>query len=445
MTDADYDTLSHSDKGYVSPSVRKTDGNGQAEWTGLYTGIYFLKETKAPEGYRVNVDTEGNVEVKEIAVSNGSFGLTLTNAPAEGKIRIVKSITNEIDGISVPESGAKFTVTDGNDTLADTIVTDGSGTGESKSLSYGTYTVKQISGAQGTVLCEPWTVTIDQENSTPVFEKEDPLWTASVSVHKEEAGTKTPLVASFELCERHTDGTVKVLQSGTTDNDGDLTFSRGIVYTDGVCNSVIYFVRETEAPTGYALDTEEYPVSCTCDDQEISVTVENTPTVGSIELHKRSSSGEVMKGVKFLLEYSSDDGGTWVPAAQRNDDDPFAVGSCSAAVSVQNGTALTDDNGILRFEGLRVFDSDGEPVQYRITELETLNGYSLIPGHVWEGCLTEQSDGSENYGITLDVVNSPILELPNTGSNSALLFMIAAALFAGMGATLLITRRKKVD
>ena len=68
---------------------------------------------------------------------------------------------------------------------------------------------------------------------------------------------------SVELCERMADGTVKVLETGDTNAEGNLSFTRKIVYTDGVCNKSTYFIREKVAPAGYVLDTKEYPVSCT--------------------------------------------------------------------------------------------------------------------------------------------------------------------------------------
>ena len=47
--------------------------------------------------------------------------------------------------------------------------------------------------------------------------------------------------------------------------------------------------------------------------------------------------------------------------------------------------------------------------------------------------------------VVLGVVNSPVLELPKTGSNSVRIISILAALLAAAGVTLLITRRKKVQ
>ena len=110
-----------------------------------------------------------------------------------------------------------------------------------------------------------------------------------------------------------------------------------------------------------------------------------------------------------------------------------------------DGTLTTDSSGIACFEGLRVFTAEGKAIRYRVTELQTLNGSSLMPDHIWEGDLSTQKDGAEKYEVVLGVVNSPILELPKTGSNSVRIISILAALLAAAGVTLLITRRKKVQ
>lgn len=441
VTSADYAALSTSDAGYVSASVRRTNVSGRANWTGLYTGTYFLKETKAPEGYRVNVDASGNVQVKEVAVGKGASNVTLTNVEKiiTGKIQITKKIANQIDGTSAPEAGAKFSVTDKNGTVVDTIVTGDNGVGTSTDLHHGTYTVKQISGQAGTILCDPWEVTVSENGKVYAYTKENPLWTASVSIHKKEAGTDIPLVAAFELCERLSDGTVKVLETGTTNADGDFAFSRKIVYADGICNKSSYFLREKAAPAGFLLDTTEYPVSCASSNQKISVTVENAPVLGKLELRKQSSLGEAMQGVKFLLEYSLDNGKTWSAVTTRDEADVVVPGSCTSENLDADGTLMTDDKGIALFDGLRVYTSDGAPILYRATELQTLNGSSLMPDHIWEGDLSS----GEQFEVVLGVVNSPNLELPETGSTSARILSVFAALFAVVGAVLLITRRKK--
>ena len=172
------------------------------------------------------------------------------------------------------------------------------------------------------------------------------------------------------------------------------------------------------------------------------MTVENAPILGSVELRKQSSTGEAMKGVKFLLEYSLD-GKTWTPVTKRDNNNTIVPGTCTSEKLGTDGTLLTDKNGIACFEGLRVFTAEGKAIRYRVTELQSLNGSSLMPDHIWEGTM----DGSETFEVVLGVVNSPILELPKTGAISARMISILALLFSIFGALAVIqttiTKRSK--
>ena len=424
-----------------------TDAKGVAKTGNIFpVGTYEIKEVTAPTGYLLNSSWKQTFSVTAEKKDHSFTYADGTGCPETviaGKIQITKKIVNTIDNLSAAEAGAKFSVTDSKGNVVDTIVTAENGVGISKALPYGTYTVKQISGQTGTILCDSWTVTITENDKVYEYSKENPLWTASVSLHKKETGVETPLVGTFELCERMEDGTVKVLETGTTDAEGNLTFARKIVYTDGVCNKSTYFIREKVAPAGYVLDTNEYPVSCTENEQTISVTMENAPILGKLELRKKSSIGKPMQGVEFLLEYSLDCGNTWLAVTHRADDSVIIPGSCTNA-DLADGKLLTDENGIAIFEGLRVYTADGTVILYRVTETKTLDGSQLMPDHIWEGDLESEKDGEYRFEVILGVVNSPILELPETGSNAMALMPIGLALCAAvcMGAMIMLKKKE---
>ena len=425
-----------------------TDAKGIAKTGNIFpVGTYEIKEVTAPNGYLLNSSWKQTFSVtanKKDHSFTYADGNGCPDTVISGKIQITKKILNTIDNLTAAEVGAKFSIADNKGNEVDTITIGENGIGTSKSLPFGTYTVKQIAGQTGTIFCDSWTVTVNENGKVYEYSKENPLWTASVSLHKKEVGVETPLVGTFELCERMADGTIKVLETGATNAEGNLSFARLIVYTDTVCNKSTYFIREKIAPAGYVLDTKEYPVSCTENGQNISVTMENAPIIGKLELRKKSSIGKPMQDVEFLLEYSLDCGTTWTTVTNRTDDSVIIPGSCTNA-ELTDGKLMTDENGVAVFDGLRVYTADGNVILYRVTETKTLDGSQLMPDHIWEGDLENEKDGEYRFEVILGVVNSPILELPETGSHALALMPIGLALCAAicMGA-LLVLKKKEV-
>ena len=425
-----------------------TDAKGHAQTGNIFpVGTYTIRESAAPTGYLLNKDWQETFSVTE-SKKDHSFSyadsLGCPETVISGKIQITKKIVNTIDNLSAPEAGAKFSVTDSKGNVVDTITIEENGVGISKDLPYGSYTVTQTGGQAGTILAEPWTVAINEHGKVYAYTKENPLWTAFVSLHKMEMGVETPLVGTFELCERFSDGTVKVLETGNTNSDGNLAFTRRIVYTDEVCNKSTYFIRESAAPAGYVLDTKEYPVSCTENNQVITVTMENIPIIGKLELRKQSTLGKPMQGVEFLLEYSLDEGKTWNAVKAREDDTVIAPGTCTSK-ELKNGKLLTNADGIAIFDGLRVYTADGSLILYRVVETKTLNGSTLMPGPIWEGGLLTEKEGEGQFEVVLGVANSPILELPETGSKSLVRISLSILLCLGICAAALFTLRKKKE
>ena len=68
-----------------------------------------------------------------------------------------------------------------------------------------------------------------------------------------------------------------------------------------------------------------------------------------------------------------------------------------------------------------------------------------MPGPIWEGDLLTEKEGVGQFEVVLGVANSPILELPETGSKSLMLMPLSILLCLGICAAALFTLRKKKE
>lgn len=149
---------------------------------------------------------------------------------------------------------------------------------------------------------------------------------------------------------------------------------------------------------------------------------------GMIHIEKMTSSNTRLEGVGFLLQWS-EDGQQWQRITYS--DKPGQKGGCTTEGLV-NGVLKTDKNGIAEFTGLH------SKLLYRITEIETVNGYSLLPDAAYEGPLP-----ADNLELALRVVDDTTFMLPHTGSTAMRMVSAAAALCTLCGICLLMSRRKR--
>ena len=251
----------------------------------------------------------------------------------------------------------------------------------------------------------------------------------SLKIVKLDAATQIPLQgAVFRVCAA--DGST--IAQRDTDENGEVVFE-DLLYGE-------YTYQEVSAPEGFALDETEYSFSILEDGAVIEVTRENRALPGCLTVYKVDEIGRPIPGVEFLLEYSTDDGGTWAPVQHRTEDEPVQAGFCTSS-GLTDGKLITDEDGIASFTGLCINTQLGA-VRYRITEVKTKDGYSLLSDYAFDGSIP--ADG--NLEIPIEVVNQPVFSMPAAGGfGFTPLAAIAAALSFAAAALLLWKRRRQEE
>ena len=103
-----------------------------------------------------------------------------------------------------------------------------------------------------------------------------------------------------------------------------------------------------------------------------------------------------------------------------------------------DGTLTTGADGLAAFTGLFT-DRKDTIVRYRLAEIKTAPGYSLLTEPVFEGTLSKDTELDLSY----TVVNAPDYEMPMTGGTGFRAAALAAALAVLAGTALWIARRRK--
>ena len=308
-----------------------TDKNG-----GFTTSYYVcgdnwtLKEIEPSEGYLLD-ETEYHigVEAKKYTIENNSISMSVTEDILKGKISIIKHTDDGSTKIETPEVGAEFQVylkssgsyTKAKESERDTLICDEYGFAETKDLPYGTYTVHQTKGWNGTEFIADFDVFISENNKTYKYLINNASLESYVKIVKvdSETGKQIPYAgAGFQIYDpndklvtmTYTYPEVTTIDTFYTNSDGYLITPETLPYGKG------YSVVEVQAPYGYVLDSTPIYFDITAENttEENGVTIvktekKNTPQKGTITVEKTgeifsnvTSSGE--KEIVYQPEYS---------------------------------------------------------------------------------------------------------------------------------------------
>lgn len=344
-----------------------TDKNGGFTTSNYVCGDkWTLKEIEPSEGYLLD-ETEYHIgaEAKKYTLENNSVSSGVTEDILKGKIAIIKHTDDGSTKIETPEVGAEFQVylkSSGNYAKAkeserDTLTCDEYGFAETKELPYGTYTVHQTKGWNGTEFISDFDVFVSENNKTYKYLINNASLESYVKIVKvdSETGKQIPYAgAGFQIYNpngnkvmmKYTYPTVTEIDTFYTNSDGYLITPETLPYGKG------YSVVEVQAPYGYILDSTPVYFDITAENttDENGVTIvkaekKNTPQKGTITVEK---TGEIFSNVTAVGGGYTDENGNDValPTIYRPE---YSVSSLSGAVfEIYADEDITTPDGTVR-------------------------------------------------------------------------------------------------
>ena len=301
-----------------------TDETGLAESKPLYLGKYEVREITAPTGYVLNAE----VYTAELVYAGQEVEITETaadfcNERQKAAVSLDKVLeqdnhfdigkSDELSAVTFGLFAAEeLTAADGSiipaDGLLEIVSVDENGHAVCKTdLPFGSYYLKELStdghyilsdekypivfeyAGQDTALVE-----IKANGGAPIENKL--LYGEIHGLKKDEdgSGLAGALIGLFRAdCTEFT--TENAILTATSAEDGSFSFAR-VPYGN-------WIVREIEAPTGFVLSEETYPVTVDADGAVIEVEIENTRIRGTVQLIKtdRDYPDNKLTGAKFTV------------------------------------------------------------------------------------------------------------------------------------------------
>lgn len=283
-------SLMDSNKKTIKTGV--TNSSGELEFSGLYQGKYYVKETKTTDNYELNGEERPvNLEY------NKSFVVLMFNKHKTGNLKIIK--TDKDNGS--PIANVTFDLfSEEENKVIKTYKTDDKGEVNDINLRTGKYKLTEKNTNQWYKPIENKQIEI-KANTTTEVKIQNELKKGNAKIEKvdsENTSIKIPNV-KFEIYDQN----MKKLEEITTNN-------QGIAYTSQypLRDYQKLYIKEKEANSAYKLDTKTYEVTLK-ENSTSNITISNLRKKGKIKIVKvdKDDNQIFLDGVEFKIKNSKGD------------------------------------------------------------------------------------------------------------------------------------------
>lgn len=385
-----------------------TDKNGSFTTSYYVCGDnWTLKEIEPSEGYLLDeIEYHIGAEAKKYTLENNSVSIGVTEDILKGKIAIIKHTDDGSTKIETPEKGAEFQVylkssgsyAKAKESERDNLICDEYGFAETKELPYGTYTVHQTKGWNGTEFIADFDVFVNEDGKTYKYLINNASLESYVKIIKvdSETGKQIPYAgAGFQIYDpngnkvtmKYTYPTVTKIDTFYTNSEGYLITPETLPYGKG------YSVVEVQAPYGYILDSTPVYFDITAENttEENGVTIvkaekKNTSQKGTITVEK---TGEIFSNVTAIGGGYTDENGDDVALPTIYQPEYSVNGLSGAVFEIYADENITTPDGTVRYTKDTLVDTittgeKGTAIskqlylgKYRVVEKTAPNGFVL--------------------------------------------------------------------
>ncbi|MFE6136245.1 SpaA isopeptide-forming pilin-related protein [Bacillus sp. NPDC057893] len=283
LSDAEFEVYKDGKK----VETLQTDKTGKVISRKLEPGKYTLKETKAPQGYKLLKE-----ELEVVVEANKVVEVPVENAKELGSLQVIKK---DAESGKVLE-GAEFRLkNETGQVVGEAKTTNKDGVVTFENVVPGKYTLEETKAPEGykavELKVEVNVVANEVVKQEVLNEKVKENVTGQFEIIKVDANDKTKLLSDAEF-EVYKDG--KKVETLQTDKTGKVISKK--------LEPGKYKLKETKAPQGYTLLKEEIEIVVEAN-KVVQVQVENAKELGSLQVIKRDAeSGKVLEGAEFRLK-----------------------------------------------------------------------------------------------------------------------------------------------